>query len=459
MADTNENRLFANNNESFFIIGMLDNSTMADTNENRLVADNESLFIIAMTVSLFSLSSNLFSSCFLHTYLKKLHSIIKLILTILCGYTLICCTITIVILLYFKISSQQTITVCGLLQLTTTTPAILTFHSLCIISVVRYHMTWKINQLELFKKHKILLSVGAVYVIEHILGMFFFIIAHMDFSMTQPSTACAGKDIIEMIPALAYFQNVKNAIVCSIGITYNVKLIKLLKKRKLHSVGPRETQMIPWKSTNSDDPDVKVPIRATIVTLSLSTIGIARMTYINIFNKSPIHWIESVVQSEAMIGVVMPVLLFLTIRAHKKKKNLVVPKGLMYHNDLYLNEECLESEENYVHHNDIFAIDPKIFRLDHFSDIQKDNIDEEANIEIHHALFDVKPELSSILEGHLETKNNTEQNNDLFAIDPNIFALDHFSNFDKKEEAVVKIHHPVIHVKPAPPHRTFSAWH
>ena len=250
------------------------------------------------------------SLCFLHTYLKKLHSVIKLILTILCGYNLICCTITIIILVYFRISSQQTITVCGLLQLTTITPGILTFHMLCIISVVRYYMTWKTNQLELFKTHKILLSVGAVYFMEHILGMFFFIIAYMDFSLMQPSSSCAGKDILDIVPVMAYFLLLKSVIVCAIGINYDFKLIKLLKKRKLQSVGHRETQIIPWKSSNSDESDVKVPIRATIVTLSFISIAIARVTYINIFNKSPIHWLRSVIMCEATIGVVIPVLLF-----------------------------------------------------------------------------------------------------------------------------------------------------
>ena len=110
-----------------------------------------------------------------------------------------------------------------------------------------------------------------------------------------------------------------------------------------------------------------------------------------------------------------------------------------------------------MHHNDIFAIDPKIFTLDHFSNDQKDNINEKANSEIHHALIHVQP----VQEEHLEVKNNTEQHNDIFAIDPNIFALDHFSNIDndQKEESVIKIHHDVIHVKPAPPYRTFSTCH
>ena len=115
-----------------------------------------------------------------------------------------CCTATCIILIYFRTTSQQTITLCGLIQLTTITPSMITFDTICIISVVRYHMTWKTNQLELFKKHHILLLVAAVYFAEHILALFYFVIAQMDFSVIQPSTACAGKNIMEKPPFIAY---------------------------------------------------------------------------------------------------------------------------------------------------------------------------------------------------------------------------------------------------------------
>ena len=149
---------------------------------------------------LLSFNSSFFSLCFLHTYLKKLHSVIKMILTIMCGYNIMCGTVTCLILIYFKITSQQTMILCGLIQLTTITPAFLTFDTICIISAVRYHMTWKINQLELFKIHQFRMSVGAVYFVKHIFGFFCFIIAQMDYSMIQPSTVCAGKDLMKSMP-------------------------------------------------------------------------------------------------------------------------------------------------------------------------------------------------------------------------------------------------------------------
>ena len=342
---------------------MLNNSNMTDTDQIILMANNLSSFVISVTLSLFALSSSLFSLCFLHTYLKKLHAIIKNILTILCGYNLMCCTVTCIILIYFRMTSQQTITLCGLIQLTTITPSMITFDTICIISVVRYHMTWKTNQLELFKKHRILLSVAAVYFAEHILGLVYFIIAQMDFSVIQPSTACVGKDIMKKVPAMAYFLLLKLVIICSVGILYDIRLMKLLKKRQMQRVGPGEIQIIPWKSANASDTSVKVPIRATTAALSCIFFALARVTYVNVFFTSPIHWTQTLKTCMTTIGVLMPVLLFLTIRAHKKKKTLIVPNYPMYHNDQYLNEEQSENEQR---DNDIFNIDPNIFTLEHF---------------------------------------------------------------------------------------------
>ena len=104
------------------------------------------------------------------------------------------------------------------------------------------------------------------------------------------------------------------------------------------------------------------------VTLSFILMRIARITYYEIFHNSTIHWIQPVITCQTVIGIVMPVLLLLTIRAHKKKSNPIVPMGPVYHNDHYLKkEEFWESdEENLEYFNDIFAIDPKIFTLDHF---------------------------------------------------------------------------------------------
>ena len=189
---------------------MANNSTVADIENNQhLVSNNLAQFSILIIVSSFALISSILSVCFLHTYLKKLHHILKIILSFWCGYNLVCCIVNVIILIYFRFKGQQTLALCGLIQLTTITPAKISFDTVGIISVVRYYMTWKTNQLELFKKHWILISVGAIYLVEHLLSFFFFIIAQMDYPMLMLSTVCAGKDVIKTMTAIGIFNILK----------------------------------------------------------------------------------------------------------------------------------------------------------------------------------------------------------------------------------------------------------
>ena len=256
-------------------------------------------------------------------------------------------------------------------------------------------MTWKTNQLELFKKHLIFLSVAVVYLTEHILGgLLYFIIAQTDFSVIQPATVCAGKNIMRKLPVIAYLFLIKLFIQCCVGIFYDIRLIRLLKKRQMQRVGPGEIQIIPWKTSNASKNSIKVPIRATTTALSCMCIAFVRVTYVNIFFASPIHWTQTLRTCMAVTGVLMPVLLFLTIRAHKKKKTLIVPNYPMYHNDQYLNDEEQSEIENYIEQrdNDIFNIDPNIFTCEHFDNNQILTNVQEGNP---HSVIHVKSALPS----------------------------------------------------------------
>ena len=76
------------------------------------------------------------------------------------------------------------------------------------------------------------------------------------------------------------------------------------------------------------------------------------------------------VMPPTLVGVIMPVLLGLTIRAHKKKKNhIIISHQPFYHNDHHLGDEEIEMKNYGEFHNDIFVIDPKIFVLERFKDL------------------------------------------------------------------------------------------
>ena len=97
-------------------------------------------------------------------------------------------------------------------------------------------------------------------------------------------------------------------------------------------------------------------------------IGIIWLSIILNFQSS-MNWMKFLVMPPTFVGILMPVLLGLTIRAHKKKKNLIIPHQPFYHNDQYLGDEEIELKDYGEFHNDIFLIDPKIFVLERFKDV------------------------------------------------------------------------------------------
>ena len=232
----------------------LNMTSYSEIEQPNLISNNLWPFIILMIQSSFAISSSIFSLCFLHTYLKKLHHILKLILSILCGYNLICCSINAIILIYFRLKGEQTLVLCGLIQITTLTPVKISFDTLCIISVVRYYMTWKTNQLESIKKHQILISVGAVYLIEHLIALFFFINSQIDEPIIKTLVGvCAGQyDILlaHLNLAMSRFHILNLIVISAIGVYFDVKLYNLLKKRR-NQIGPGQIQLVPWKTNDT----------------------------------------------------------------------------------------------------------------------------------------------------------------------------------------------------------------
>ena len=292
----------------------MNNSTVNMTNnseieQHNLVSYNLWPFIILMIVSSITLSSSIFSLCFLHTYLKKLHHILKLILSVLCGYNLICCTVNAIILIYFRFKREQTLLLCGFIQITTMIPIKLSFDTLCIISVVRYYMTWKTTKLESIKKQQILISVGAVYVVEHLIILFLFINGQMDIPIFMTLVgACAGKHKLpSKMTAIGIFHILNLIMTCGIGVYFDLKLYKLLKKRR-NQIGPGQVQLVPWKTGNNSSEDIMVPIKATIVSILVPTILIGWFRIIAL-NKLNWSWMERIIGPLAIIALLMPVLL------------------------------------------------------------------------------------------------------------------------------------------------------
>ena len=88
---------------------MMNNSTEANVGLDHLVSNNWSSFLISMILLSLALTSSLFSLCFLNIYLKKLHHILKMVLTVLSGYNFMCCTLSAIFLIFFRFQSFASI--------------------------------------------------------------------------------------------------------------------------------------------------------------------------------------------------------------------------------------------------------------------------------------------------------------------------------------------------------------
>ena len=97
-----------------------------------------------------------------------------------------------------------------------------------------------------------------------------------------------------------------------------------------------------------------------------------------------------------VIGLLMPVLLGLTIKAHKKKKtHILIPNRPFYHNDEYLDDDESEQQiemQSHNYDNDIFAIDPQIFFLENFYNDEVHDISKNV-IEYEDYIFKIDPKI------------------------------------------------------------------
>ena len=105
--------------------------------------------------------------------------------------------------------------------------------------------------------------VGVIYFSEHFLQMLGFIAGLMDFHIKQTSEACGGRFKEGGMPILPAFTMTKTMIILAIGISYDFKLVNLLKKRKNQIRPPGQASIVPWKSSNKIE-KVNIPLEATL---------------------------------------------------------------------------------------------------------------------------------------------------------------------------------------------------
>ena len=259
----------------------------------------------------------------LNTYLKKLHPIIKGILTILCIHNIVGFVISGITYVFWQNDMDKT--TCSVLFVSLKSVNVITLENLSLVSFVRYHLSWKTANNENMNLLYIITFSVTLYGIEYFENIFF-----ASVGTTKFVSKCSGSDISEhVIPSI--FTLVKEIIVLGIGMFFDFMLVRFLRKRNKSSNGPGQVKLVPWKSSNDKDFDFVVPVSASIVSLIAALIT-SIMSFVTLSIGFEFNHITSLFC--VFPSILMPTLLALTLRAAKKTKQPPkIPKKLMFHDE------------------------------------------------------------------------------------------------------------------------------
>jgi len=133
----------------------------------------------------------------------------------------------------------------------------------------------------------------------------------------------------DMIPV--YVGVGKGIIVISIGITFDLLMIKFLWRRNQVASAQGQSELVPWKVPNDKEYDYAVPVHATLASLLGASLLVGVGGVIFTFGPSFEHFVVIVY---AFPSILMPILLALTIRAARSvQAQASVPRQLQFHED------------------------------------------------------------------------------------------------------------------------------
>ena len=298
----------------------------------------------ASTILIISPIANLIlsTSCLivLNTYMKKLHETFKTLLNIVMVHNLIVEITLISLNIYTLTSHCQDFIICTLRAAFGGANGYLNFYSLAIMSFLRYHIAWKINNLE-STKNKFWWMMGPLIlygIVEFLITIPMILILNIFFDMPSYSTLCAGANFQETFPIIPYLNMLKVLFSISLGIRYDILMIDFLKKKNTHPE-PGQAKLVPWKS-GGDNYDFMVP---TTATLTAAISGVAGFIISSTLTKGIIEnqlesWKVTETLFSVLVGIQMPILIGLSIRAARHKKPApVIPRGPMFHEDININ--------------------------------------------------------------------------------------------------------------------------
>ena len=270
-----------------------------------------------------------------NTYLKMLHETIKKLLNIVLIHNILTSGIVAALMTYMMTTHSQDFMICSTWLLAGSN-AFVTRFGMALMSFSRYHITWKISKCESTKKiskHMVIAMVFYGIFDYFTLGPLAFF-ASIHFGIPTAALSCAGRNTQGM-PILPAFHLTKTLIIIVFGITYDILIMKFLRKRNAQKE-PGQSKLVVWKSGDKDH-DLLVPVSATVTSViaGISSLGIAFMLVKGYVENDEESWKSMAFSASVMTNIDMIVMIGLTIRAAKlRKQKPKIPRRPMYYDNI-----------------------------------------------------------------------------------------------------------------------------
>ena len=278
-----------------------------------------------------------------NTYLKMLHETIKKLLNIVLFHNILTSSTVTSLMTYMMTSHSQDFMMCSI-WLVTGANVFVTRFGIALMSFLRYHISWKISKCESTKNvSKLMIIIMVVYLVFEyfVLGPFSFFVT-IFFDIPSAALSCAGKNT-QGLPILPMFHVTKTLIIIIFGITYDIFIMKFLRKRNAQRE-PGQSKLVMWKSGDQDH-DLLVPVSATVTSViaGISSLGMAYMLVKGYVENDEESWKTMAFSASVMNNIDMIVMIGLTIRAAKlRNQKPNIPRRPIYY------DKKVESSEGQV---------------------------------------------------------------------------------------------------------------
>ena len=293
------------------------------------------------------------------TYLKKLNRFLKGLLITSAIHQFISSLILIITFGYMFYFQTQDYVMCSILSQALVPNLYTSIDTLALLSFIRFHLAWKTDNNEIVKTYKIVGMVTLVFILEHVLNIFWNAMS-FGFSIPYWTLFCADEKN-NGIPIAHFFTIGKLVAVACFGIIQDRKLMEFLKKKN-SSVGPGQNKLVKWKSSNEQPYTLSVPIGASMTSFGSTFVAVTTLAMVMIWtldnDQEQMYFLVSLHVPIIGIALHWPFVIGLTLKAAKNKKPPpVIPRRPMFHDD--------QSDEEDIHEDSHEHPQPSTSRMIH----------------------------------------------------------------------------------------------